>query len=102
MSLLAYREEVAGARCGIFCIRSAYLYFQDSSLIELLMMSSLQSFLVLGADSGPAISEDSGDNGSFPGTSLMEISNVAFVNFTGYLSGNEGNVSASVSCSNVQ
>ncbi|EMC91492.1 glycoside hydrolase family 28 protein [Baudoinia panamericana UAMH 10762] len=61
------------------------------------------NFEVMGADGGPTITEDSGDNGTVPGTSLMEISNVAFVNFTGYLSGNErnGNRTASVSCSNV-
>lgn len=67
---------------------------------------SFSSFHVMGADSGPAITEDSGDNSSYPdraGTSLMEISNVAFVNFTGFLSGDEEDgVTASVSCSNVQ
>ena len=58
------------------------------------------NFLVHGADSGPAISEDSGDNGSYPGTSKMEISNVAFVNFTGWLSGEElKNETAEISCS---
>lgn len=59
------------------------------------------NFYVEGAAIGPDISEDSGDNGTFPGTSKMEISNVAFVNFTGYLSGQEKNVSAAISCSNV-
>ncbi|KAK8208012.1 hypothetical protein M8818_004050 [Zalaria obscura] len=60
------------------------------------------NFYIEGADAGPGISEDSGDNGTFPGTSLMEISNVAFVNFTGYLSGKEkNNRTASVSCSDV-
>lgn len=60
------------------------------------------NFLVMGADAGPSISEDSGDNGSFPGTSLMGISDVSFVNFTGYLSGNEKATQAeTVSCSNV-
>lgn len=60
------------------------------------------NFFVQGADNGPNISEDSGDNGTFPGTSLMEISNVAFVNFTGYLSGKEkANRTAGVSCSDV-
>lgn len=60
------------------------------------------NFVVEGADSGPAITEDSGNNGSLSGTSLMEISNIAFVNFTGYLSGAEkNNRTASVSCSNV-
>lgn len=61
------------------------------------------NFLVQGADAGPTITQDSGDNGSYPGTSLMEISNVAFVNFTGFLSGKEsgGNRTAGVSCSEV-
>ncbi|KAK5132438.1 hypothetical protein LTR08_009049 [Meristemomyces frigidus] len=60
------------------------------------------NFQVFGADSGPAITESSGGNSSSAGTSLMEISNVAFVNFTGYLSGSEkANRTASVSCSNV-
>lgn len=60
------------------------------------------NFRVQGADSGAAITESSGDNGTVGGTSLMEISNIAFVNFTGYLSGAEkANRTASVSCSNV-
>lgn len=50
------------------------------------------------ASSGPAISQDSGDNGSYPGTSLMSISNVAFVNFTGTIDTSKSSV-ASVSCS---
>lgn len=58
------------------------------------------NFLVQGADAGPGINQNSGDNGSYAGTSLMEVSNVAFVNFTGWLSGNEkNNRTASVSCS---
>lgn len=61
------------------------------------------NFQIFGADSGPAITQDSGDvNGTYAGTSLMDISNVAFVNFTGYLSGAEkANRTASVSCSDV-
>lgn len=60
------------------------------------------NFNVQGANAGPTITQDSGDNGSYPGTSLMEISNVAFVNFTGFLSGEEkNNRTASVSCSTV-
>lgn len=60
------------------------------------------NFRIEGADSGPSITEASGDNGSYADTSLMEISNIAFVNFTGYLSGSEkANRTASVSCSNV-
>jgi len=31
----------------------------------------------------------------------MEIPNIAFVNFTGYTTGGEGNHTASISCSNV-
>ncbi|KAK4546044.1 hypothetical protein LTR36_002181 [Oleoguttula mirabilis] len=59
------------------------------------------NFQVFGADNGPTITEASGGNSSSAGTSLMEISNVAFVNFTGYLSGAEKTRSAEVSCSNV-
>ncbi|GAB7346775.1 hypothetical protein MBLNU459_g1876t1 [Dothideomycetes sp. NU459] len=61
------------------------------------------NFAVAGADAGPAVTQDSGDNGSYAGTSLMQVSNVAFVNFTGYLDGGEKrNVTASVSCSGVR
>ncbi|GLI78041.1 hypothetical protein PoHVEF18_006339 [Penicillium ochrochloron] len=41
------------------------------------------NFDIQGANSGPAITQDNGNNGSLSGTSLMSISNVAFVNFTG-------------------
>ena len=37
--------------------------------------------------------------GSFAGTSNMLVSNVAFVNFTGYLASTSGNRTASVACS---
>ena len=57
-----------------------------------------EDFHVEGADAGPLITQDSGDNGSFPGTSKIEISNVAFVNFTGYT---WTDTTASISCSNV-
>ncbi|KAJ5500353.1 Glycoside hydrolase family 28, partial [Penicillium expansum] len=60
----------------------------------------LSNFEVYGANSGPAITQDSGNNGSYSGTSLMSISNVAFVNFTGYIESTSTKV-ASVSCSNV-
>ena len=63
------------------------------------------NFQVFGADAGPSVSEDSGDNddGDYSGTSLMEVSNVAFVNFTGYLSGEEDiDHTATISCSKVQ
>ncbi|MCJ1447651.1 MAG: hypothetical protein MMC23_008162 [Stictis urceolatum] len=57
-----------------------------------------ENFVLDGVDSGPSINQDSGNNGSYSGTSKMAISNIAFVNFTGTVSGS--NV-ASVSCSNV-
>lgn len=59
------------------------------------------NFNVQGASAGPAITEDSGDNGSYAGTSLMSIANIAFINFTGYLDGASDDIIASVSCSNV-
>lgn len=57
------------------------------------------NFNVAGASAGPAITQDNGNNGSFSGTSKMDISNIAFVNFTGYLNG--ATTTASVSCSKV-
>ena len=63
------------------------------------------NFQIMDADAGPSISEDSGDNdnGDFVGTSLMEVANVVFVNFTGYLSGVESlDETATISCSKVQ
>jgi galacturan 1,4-alpha-galacturonidase len=60
-----------------------------------------ENFYVQGAASGPAITEGNGDNGSYAGTSKLEISNIAFVNWTGYTEGGKGNRTASVSCSNV-
>jgi len=38
------------------------------------------NFHVQGADSGPAITEGSGNNGSYSGISLLEIPNITFVN----------------------
>ena len=60
-----------------------------------------ENFQVEGADVGPAITQDSGDfkNETYDGTSLLEVSNVAFVNFTGYTNTNRA---ASVSCSAVK
>ncbi|KAF4555574.1 Galacturan 1,4-alpha-galacturonidase C-like protein [Elsinoe fawcettii] len=62
------------------------------------------NFYSQGTDSGPAITQDNGNNGSSTtGTSLMEVSNIEFRNFTGYLSGKSSrpNRTASVSCSRV-
>src|ERR1700761_9439095 len=42
---------------------------------------------VQGADAGPSITQDNGDNGTFPGTSRMDLSNIVFENFTGFLNG---------------
>lgn len=58
------------------------------------------NFNVQGAGAGPAISEESGNNGSYSGTSLMEISNIAFVNFTGWIDTSKSHTSE-VSCSSV-
>lgn len=58
------------------------------------------NFQIFGAKSGGAISQNSGDNGTAAGTSNMLISNVAFVNWTGYLDGYSK--TASVSCSTRQ
>jgi len=55
------------------------------------------NFHVYGARAGASISQNSGDNGTAAGTSNMLVSNVAFVNFTGYLDNRP--TTASVSCS---
>ena len=59
-----------------------------------------ENFYVEGADTGTAITQDSGDfkNGTYDGTSLMEVSDIAFVNFTGSV--NKGTL-ASLDCSTV-
>ncbi|TKX27669.1 putative glycosyl hydrolases family 28 protein [Elsinoe australis] len=65
---------------------------------------TFSNFYTMGADGGPAITQDSGSNGSTTaGTSKMEVSNIEFRNFTGYLSGkgSRPNRMASVSCSKV-
>jgi hypothetical protein len=56
------------------------------------------NFDIQGANSGPAITQDNGNNGSLSGTSLMSISNVAFVDFTGTIDTSKS-TTASVSCS---
>ncbi|KAF8855357.1 pectin lyase-like protein [Acephala macrosclerotiorum] len=58
-----------------------------------------ENFFIQGASIGAAITESSGNNGSYAGTSLVEITNIAFVNFTGYTTSTTK--TASVSCSNV-
>lgn len=58
------------------------------------------NFQLMGAGGGGIITQDSGDNGTAAGTSNMLVSNVAFVNWTGYLDGSQEQ--ASVSCSRRQ
>ena len=48
------------------------------------------NFLIHGAHIGASISENSGNDGSATGISLMELLNVVFENFTGYTQGGNG------------
>ncbi|TVY43267.1 putative galacturan 1,4-alpha-galacturonidase C [Lachnellula subtilissima] len=61
-----------------------------------------QNFKIRGAGIGPNINQDSGNNGSFSGTSKMLVSGVKFVDFEGYMTGAKGNRTAVVSCSTVR
>ncbi|GFG21700.1 putative galacturan 1,4-alpha-galacturonidase C [Aspergillus udagawae] len=58
------------------------------------------NFEVQGANAGPSINQDSGNNGSYSGSSLMTVSNIVFANFTGYTHGGSS-VTSKVSCSEV-
>ncbi|EAW23158.1 putative extracellular exo-polygalacturonase [Aspergillus fischeri NRRL 181] len=58
------------------------------------------NFEVQGANAGPSVNQDSGNNGSYSGSSLMTVSNIVFANFTGYTSGGTS-VTSKVSCSEV-
>ncbi|ORY65031.1 pectin lyase fold/virulence factor [Pseudomassariella vexata] len=58
-----------------------------------------ENFYVEGAAIGMQVDQDSGNNGSFSGTSNMKVSNIAFVNFTGWTNSTSGNRTAAVSCS---
>ncbi|KAL9087339.1 MAG: hypothetical protein Q9159_003685 [Coniocarpon cinnabarinum] len=55
------------------------------------------NFVLHGPSLATAISQDSGDNGSFAGTSNMLVDNIAFVNFTGY--NNRSEIGNEISCS---
>lgn len=57
------------------------------------------NFHVLGASSGPSINQNSGDNGSYTGTSLMTVSDITFRNWTGYVLGGTSQKTASITCS---
>lgn len=56
------------------------------------------NFAVHGANTGPMIYQNEGNNGSFAGTSLMTVSDITFANFTGYVT-NENKVTSTISCS---
>ncbi|KAJ1708285.1 exopolygalacturonase precursor [Aspergillus flavus] len=51
-----------------------------------------------GANIGPTINQNQGDNGSYSGTSRMTVSDIIFANCTGYVT-NEGEVTSTVTCS---
>lgn len=55
------------------------------------------NFKIVGASAGGVINQNSGNNGTAAGTSNMLVSNVQFVNFTGYL--DSRTITADVSCS---
>ncbi|KAH7070317.1 putative galacturan 1,4-alpha-galacturonidase C [Paraphoma chrysanthemicola] len=60
------------------------------------------NFQVEGAEAGPTINQDSGNNGTkaFSGSSLMEVSNIVYANWTGYLHlSGSNNVTTGLSCS---
>ncbi|KAL2846321.1 pectin lyase fold/virulence factor [Aspergillus pseudodeflectus] len=60
---------------------------------------TFSNFDVTGSSRGMLITQDNGNNGSFKGTSKMQISDVLFENYTGAL-GSSSNT-ASISCSSV-
>lgn len=63
------------------------------------------NFRVEGAEAGPEINQDSGNNGTkaFSGSSLLEVSNVQYVNWTGWLALKKGSEeTAGISCSRVK
>ncbi|KAB8297814.1 hypothetical protein EYC80_001612 [Monilinia laxa] len=60
-----------------------------------------ENFHIEGAALAAGISQDSGNNGSYTGTSKFHLSDITFRNFTGFLAGARGTRTASVSCSNV-
>lgn len=59
---------------------------------------TFSNFRIQGADSPPAITQDNGNNGSYGGTSKMLVSNIKYVNFSGWVK--KSNV-ATVGCSQV-
>jgi galacturan 1,4-alpha-galacturonidase len=95
MKATSFHEVAAGKSDSPHC------HTPCSRLRGVVQNIRFENFFIQGAGIAAAITEDSGDNGTFPGTSLMEISNIAFVNFTGYTQGGKGNRTAEVTCSKV-
>jgi len=60
---------------------------------------TFRNFDVEGADGAPAITQDNGNTGGkYGGTSKMEVSQITFENFKGYLNG-RSSITASINCS---
>jgi hypothetical protein len=97
MKATIFHEEVAGKPSFFFLS----FWISLTMIRGVVQNIRFENFFIQGATIGAAISQGSGDNGSYAGTSLMEVSNIAFVNFTGYTQGGKGNRTASVSCSKV-
>jgi galacturan 1,4-alpha-galacturonidase len=53
------------------------------------------NFNLTGPTEAIAINQDSGNNGSFSGTSNMLVSNITFANFSGYSSDHDSSISCS-------
>ena len=59
------------------------------------------NFYLVDVSRGPYITQDNGNNGSFSGTSKMEVSNIVFRNFTGTLKEPADSRLGDISCSKV-
>lgn len=59
----------------------------------------LSNFELENVSCGPFITQNNGDNGSFAGTSKMEVSNIVFRNFTGTLKDVEDGRLGDINCS---
>jgi galacturan 1,4-alpha-galacturonidase len=60
---------------------------------------TFRNFRLHGPNHGPNISQNSGNNGSYTGTSKMEVRDILFENWTGFLAGETR--MATVSCTMV-
>jgi len=84
MSLLDSRTVVAGRSQAL--LRLSWLSYPKGVIQNI----RFENFFVAGAASGPSITQANGDNGSYAGTSKMEISNIAFVDWNGTIVGGKG------------